>query len=164
MFEELQEEEKEIKEIRKHQIWISAVIILVLAVIGTLAYVVLKPLPNKTPLSAQSPAPSVKATPPDPAHDLQVVRAVMGKDVTGVRVIWSVQMRNKSTAYTYSDIQYEARFIRPDGTTLAVSRDTIKTSIGPGEEKKIPQFIDGIYDASAATYSFVLTGAKTTAQ
>jgi hypothetical protein len=162
MFEELQEEEKELKEMRKHQIWISAAIIFALAVIGTLVFVVQKPIPNKSPLNAQSALPAGKLAPPNPVRDLEVVRAVMGKDVTGVRVMWSVQMRNKSTAYTYSNVQYEARFVRPDGTILAVSRGTIPCNLAPGDEQKIPDFIDGIYDQSASTYNFVLVGAKAT--
>jgi hypothetical protein len=160
MFEELQEEEKELNEMRKKQIWISAVIILALAVVGLIAYRVFKPLPDKTNLSAQSSAPVVKEASPDPVRDLQVVRAVMGKDVTGVRVVWSVRLRNKSAAYTYSNVQYEARFVRPDGSVLAASRGTIPCNLKPGDEQKIPDFLDGIYDQSAATYNFVLIGAK----
>jgi hypothetical protein len=164
MFEELQEEEKEFTEQRKKRIWICAVIILALAVVGAIVYKVSKPLPNKTPLSAQSSAPAIKETTPDPIHDLEVVRAVMGKDVTGVRVMWSVQLRNKSAAFAYSNVQYEARFVRPDGTVLAVSRGTIPCNLAPGDEQKIPDFIDGIYDQSASSYNFVLLGAKATAQ
>jgi hypothetical protein len=64
--------------------------------------------------------------------------------------------------YTYSDIQYEASFITVDGKLLSVVRDTIKDSIGPGEEKTIPPFMDGVYDARASTFQFVLKGATGT--
>jgi hypothetical protein len=163
MFEELEEEEREKKESRKKRIWISAVIIAALVVIGTLVYVVSRTR-AKTPLRVQSPTSTAQAVPPDPVRDLQVARAVMGKDVTGTRVLWSVQLRNKSAVYTYSDIQYEATFFRVDGSILAVNRDTINDSIGPGEEKRIPPFMDGIFDAGASTFQFVLTGAKGTVQ
>jgi hypothetical protein len=163
MFEELEEEEKEKKESRKKRIWISAVIIAALVVIGTLVYVVSRPRAG-TGVRTPSPTPAAQAGPPDALRDLQVVRAAMGKDVTGTRVLWSVQLRNKSAVYTYSDIQYEATFHRVDGSVLAVNRDTMQGSIGPGEEKRMPEFMDGIYDAAASTFQFVLTGAKGAAQ
>jgi hypothetical protein len=163
MFEELEEEEKEKKESGKKRMEISAIIIVALVVIGTLAYVGLRP---RTGTSERMPAaaPSAQATSPDALRDLQVVRAVMGKDVTGTRVLWSVQLRNKSDVYTYSNIQYEATFHRVDGSVLAVNRDTMEGSIGPSEEKRMPEFMDGIYDAAASTYQFVLKGANATAQ
>lgn len=154
-------EDKE--ESRGKQVWIIAAVIVALVVVVTLVYVVSRPRP-KTPVRAQSPASARQTTPPDPVHDLQVVRAVMGKDVSGVRVMWSVQLRNKSAVYTYTDIQYEASLIGPTGRVLSVNRDTIKDTIGPREEKKVPPFIDGIYDAGASTFQFVLTGAKATGQ
>jgi hypothetical protein len=162
MFEELQQEEKELKEMRQKQIWISAIIVLALVVIGGAVFLLTKPFAKKAPATAETSAPAVKETAPDPARDLQVVRAVMGKDVTGVRVMWSVLLRNKSSAYTYSDVQYEARFLRPDGSVMAVSRGTIPCNLAPGDEEKIPDFMGGIYDASASTYNFVLVGAKAT--
>ena len=163
MFEELEAEEREKQASRKKRIWMSAYIIAAVVVVVALVYVILGPR-AKTAVRVQSPAPAAKKAPPDPVHDLKVVHAVMGKDVSGVRVIWSVQLRNKSAVYTYSDIQYEASFIGLDGRILGVSRDTIRDSIGPGEEKRVPQFIDGLYDAHASTYLFVLTGAKATTQ
>jgi len=163
MFEELEEEEREKKESRKKRMEISALILAGLVVIGMLVYVVSR-IRAKTPLRVQAPTPAAQAVPPDPVRDLQVARAVMGKDVSGTRVLWSVQLRNKSAVYTYSDIQYEATFFRVNGSILAVNRDTIKDSIGPGEDKKMPPFMDGIFDAAASTFQFVLTGAKSTVQ
>jgi hypothetical protein len=66
--------------------------------------------------------------------------------------------------YTYRDIQYEARFIGPDGRVMAVNRDTIKrNSIAPGEQKTIPTFLDGLYNKNASKYQFVLVGATSEA-
>jgi hypothetical protein len=162
MFEELQQEEKELKEMRRHQIWISGIIVVALVVLGGAVFLITKPFAKKAPVAAETSAPAAKEAAPDPVRDLQVVRAVMGKDVSGVRVMWSVQLRNKSSAYTYSDVEYEARFLRPDGSVLAVSRGTIPCNLAPGDEEKIPDFMGGIYDASASTYNFVLVGAKAT--
>lgn len=164
MFEELEQEDKELKEMRKKQIKICTGIVIALIVLVGAVILINKPFSKKAAVTAQTSAPAVKEPPPDAIRDLQVVRAVMGKDVTGVRVKWSVQLKNKSTAYAYSDVEYEARFIRPDGTVMAVSRGTIPCNLAPGDEQTIPEFMGGIYDASAATYNFVLLGAKAKAE
>jgi hypothetical protein len=160
MFEEL-EEEKEKKQSRKKRLWIGACIIAALVVVVALVYVISGPR-AKTPVRVQPPAPAGQTVAADALRDLQLVRAVMGKDPSGLRVLWSVQLRNKSAVYTYSDIQYEASYISVDGRLVGVNRDTIKDSIGPGEEKRIPSFMDGVYDARASTFQFVLQGAKGT--
>jgi hypothetical protein len=162
MFEELEKEERGEKEERNKLFQITAYIVGALIVVGAIVYLTSRGHSKSTP-PVQSVA-AARQTAPDPVKDLKIVRAVMGKDPTGIRVMWSVQLRNKSAVYTYSNIQYEARFLGPDGRTIAANRDTIKDSIGPGEEKKIPAFIDGIYDANASNYEFVLIGATSAAQ
>jgi hypothetical protein len=162
MFEGLEEEQRQQKEEAKKLTWITVIIIGVLVVVGAVVYITSRRQSKAPQPAQQAAAPSHAA--PDPVKDLKIVRAVMGKDPTGVRVMWSVQLQNKSDVYTYSDIQYEARFIGPDGKTRTANRDIIKDSIAPGEEKKIPEFIDGIYDANSSTYQFVLLGAKATTQ
>jgi hypothetical protein len=162
MFEELQEEERQQKAETKKLTWITVIIVSVLVVVGAVVYLTSRPK-SKAPQAAKTVAVKPHA-PPDPVNDLKIVRAIMGKDPTGVRVMWSVQLQNKSDVYTYSNIEYEARFIGPDGKTRTANRDIIKDSIGPGEEKKIPEFLDGIYDARSSTYQFVLLGATSTAQ
>jgi hypothetical protein len=162
MFEELEKEEKEEKQERKKVIQMTAYIVGILAVVLVIVYIASRPRP-KAPQPVKAPAAAHQAA-PDPVHDLQLIRAVMGKDPTGIRVMWSVHLRNKSAVYTYSDIQYEAFFLAVDGRRLGETRDTIKDSIAPGEEKTFPDFVDGMYDASASTYQFVITGAKAAAQ
>jgi hypothetical protein len=164
MFEELEKEQKEEKEERTKVIWMTAIVVGILAVVLVVVYIASRarpkaPQPVKSTAKAGQPAPA-----PDPVHDLQLVRAVMGKDPTGIRVMWSVRLRNKSAVYTYSDIQYEAYFLTRDGVRLGVNKDTIKDSIGPGEDKKFPDFVGGIYDAGASTYQFLVTGATAAAQ
>jgi hypothetical protein len=159
MFEELEEEEKQERESRKRLLRDSAVIIGALVALGVIAYLIWRPA-TRPPVSTPSPAPAAQAAPPDAARDLQVVRAVMGKDVSGLRVRWSVTIRNKSAAYTYSDFKYEADFVGPDGRTLSTTADTIRDSVEPGEEKTIPDFANGLYNANASTYHFRLVGAE----
>ena len=162
MFEELEEEERQEKEESKKIAWITVIIVSVLVVVGAIVYITSRPQ-SKASKPVQAAAATARPA-PNPVSDLKIVRAKMGKDPTGIRVMWSVQLQNKSDVYTYSDIQYEARFIGPDGKTRTANRDVIKGSIGPGEEKKIPEFLDGIYDANASTYQFVLLGATSTAR
>jgi len=162
MFEELEEEERGKKEERNKLLRMTAYLVGAILVVGAIVYIASRGH-SKTSQPVQSLA-AARQTAPNPVNDLKIVRAIMGKDPSGIRVMWSVRLRNKSAVYTYSDIRYEARFIGPGGRTMAANRDTIKTSIAPGEDKEIPPFIDGIYDASSSTYQFVLLGATSAAQ
>jgi hypothetical protein len=76
----------------------------------------------------------------------------------------ALMLRNRSTVYAYSDMQYEVSYIGADGKSLAVNRGTIKDSIEPGEEKNVPEFMNGLYAIGTARYQFVLTDAKATAR
>lgn len=160
MFEEL-EEDKELKESHKKRIWMGACIVAALVVVGAIVYV-MSGSRAKTPVRVQPPAPAGQTVAADALRDLKLIRAVMGKDPSGLRVLWSVQLRNRSAVYTYSDIQYEASYMNVQGKLLSVVRDTIKDSIGPGEQKTIPPFVDGVYDARASTFQFLIQGAKAT--
>lgn len=164
MFEEFEkEEEREEKESRMRLMRDSVLVIGALVVLGALAYVIWRPSAKPAP-TTQSTAQAVPAGPPDPTHDLEIVKAVMGKDVSGIRVMWSVKIRNKSTRYTYSNIKYEASFVGPDGRTLSAATDTIRDSVEPGGLKTIPQFVDGLYNSNASTYNFRLVGADASVQ
>jgi hypothetical protein len=162
MFEELEKEEKEQKQERTKIIWITAIVVGILVVVLGGVYITSRSQP-KAPQAVKAPVAAPK-TPPDAVRDLQLVRAVMGKDPTGLRVMWSVRLRNRSAVYTYSDIQYDAFFLAQDGRRVGENKDTIKDSIAPGDDKKFPDFVGGMYDASASTYQFVILGATATAQ
>lgn len=162
MFEQLEEEEKEKKQERKKVVQMTTYIVAALVVVIVIVYLVSGrqakgPQPVKSAAAASKPA-------PDPVHDLHLIHALMGKDPFGIRVRWSVQVRNDSKVYTYKDIQYDAYFLAQDGVRLGEEHNTIKDSIGPGEEKKFPEFSGGNYDARASTYQFVIVGATVAAQ
>lgn len=150
-------------ESRSGKVWIGASIIAALVVVVTLLYMMSRPGP-KAPARVQSPTPAPNAPPPDPVHDLQIIRASMGRDTTGTRVMCALMLRNRSTVYAYNDMQYEVSYIGADGKSLAVNRGTIKDSIEPGEEKNVPEFMNGLYAIGTARYQFVLTDAKATAR
>ena len=162
MFEELEKEERGEREETKKLLRIAAIIVGALAIVGAVVYLTTRGRFKAAPLV--HPVVAERQSNPDPIHDLRIVHALMGRDPTGIRVKWAVELQNKSAVYTYSDIQYEARFIGPDGKVRTATRDTIKDSFAPGEQKEIPEFIDGIYDRNASTYEFVLVSAKSSGQ
>jgi hypothetical protein len=162
MFEQLEEEEKGKKQERKKLVQMTAYIVAALVVVIVIVYLVSGrkaevPQPAKSPVAASKPA-------PDPVKDLHLIHALMGKDRWGARVMWLVQVRNNSKVYTYKDIQYDAYFLARDGVRLGEEHNTIKDSVGPGEEKKFPEFLGGNYDSRASTYQFVIVGATVAAQ
>jgi hypothetical protein len=153
---------EEQKESPTKQVWVIVVIIAAVVVVGVVLYTLVRPGP-KAPATAGAGGPSQAAT-ADGLHDVEVVSAVMGKDVTGARVMWSVQLRNKSAVYSYSAIQYEVRLFGPDGTSIGGSEGTINETLGPGEEKQITPFIGGLFEARASRYQFRVKGAKASGQ
>jgi len=162
MFEGLEEEERGKKEETKKLLRMTAIILGALVIVGGVIYVATKGRSKAAP--GVQPVVAARQANPNPVHDLRIVHARMGKDPTGLRVKWAVELENRSAVYTYSDIQYEATFSGVDGKVRATTRDTIKFSIAPGEEKNIPEFFDGLYDSNASTYQFILVGAKSAAQ
>jgi len=162
MFEELlKEEQREERQERKKLVQMTAYVVAALVVVGAIIY-----LASGRHARAGQPLTSAAAaalqTPPDAVRDLKLARVRMGKDSTGLRVKWSVQLTNKSNVYTYSDIRYGAYLLDPNGARIGGSEDTIKDSIGPGEEKAFPEFVGGIYNPNASTYQFVIKGATAT--
>jgi flagellar basal body-associated protein FliL len=161
MFEEFEAEERGQKEERNKLLRMTAIIVCVVAVVGGIIYIATRGHAKPSPAAAQAaPAAQKPTVPPDPVKDLYIVRAAMGKDPSGLRVVWNVQLRNRSTVYTYSDIQYDSYFLAVDGKRLGENKDTIKDTIGPGEVKTFPPIYDGTYDSHYSTYQFILLGAN----
>jgi hypothetical protein len=110
--------------------------------------------------TAAAPAAAGKA---DPVHDLKILSARMEKDRTGTTAVWLVDIDNKSTAYTYSKIQYETTYVGPDNAALLVNKGTIPFNLAPGQEQNA-QIRDVLYPAGTAWYKFRITGATPTVQ
>ena len=159
MFEELEQEEREEKESRNRLLRDSAIVIGVLVVVGAIAYMVWRPA-AVAPTRASVPAPAANVGPPDATRDLKLGRVVMGKDPSGVRVMWSVTIQNTSTAYTYSNFKYAVEFMGPDGKLMYNGADTIPGRVGPGENVTLPDFVGEMYNSNASTYHFHLEGAE----
>jgi len=164
MFEELlQEEQREEKQERKKLVQMTAYVVAALVVVAAIVYLA-SGRHARVGQPLQSAAAAAPRTPPDAVRDLTLARVRMGKDSTGLRVKWSVQLANKSNVYTYSDIRYGAYWLDGNGARIGGSEDTIRDSITPGEEKTFPEFVGGIYNINASTYQFVIKGAKATSK
>jgi len=94
----------------------------------------------------------------DPVHDLRVVSAQMAKDYTGTTAVWTVEIKNQSSTYTYSNIGYETTYARADNSTLADNHGVIPSfTLGPGESQQT-EFKDTGYPAGTALYIFKVSG------
>ena len=155
---------QESKESSSKGLWIGIAVVVVLAVAGTLFYV--KSSRNaktaKAPLTAPVARPVVVNG--DPIHDLKILDAKMGRDPSGTMALWVVVIENKSTAYTYSDIQYETTYFGANDKPLLQNKGTISVSINPGEEKDVPEFRDALYPSGTAYYRLKITNATATTQ
>lgn len=152
-------EEKE--EASRATLWIGIAVVLVLAVVGTLAYV--NRGGPKSAAPAAAPAIPAAVANADAVHDLRVVSAKMDKDYTGTTAMWSVDVKNDSQVYTYSDIAYETTYAAADNSILATNQGKMKISIGPGEDQTA-DFRDALYPDRTAWYKVKITGATASKQ
>ncbi|HKV04166.1 MAG TPA: hypothetical protein VJO53_03545 [Candidatus Acidoferrales bacterium] len=153
MFEASQQSEQSSK-----SSWLIAIlIIVVLAVVGTLAY-----RNSKSSTKTEAPAAAApKATAQsnaDAVKDLHIVNAKMDKDYTGTTAVWSVDLKNESSTFTYSQIAYETTYAGADNSILAQNHGTMALSLAPGDEEST-QFRDALYPSGTAWFKFRVTGA-----
>ena len=137
--------------------WIVLSIVIVLAIVGSLAYM------NRD-TSAKSATPMAAAAAPtqanaDPVKDLRIVSAKMDKDFTGTTAVWSVDIKNQSSILTYSDLAYETTYAGGDNSVLLQNHGKLSVNLGPGEEETT-QIRDTLYPSGTAWYKFRLTGAS----
>jgi uncharacterized protein (UPF0333 family) len=140
---------------------IGICIVVVLAVVGTLAYL------NKGATKGSEASASAATTGAVPsglkgnaAKDLHIVSATMDKDYTGNLAVWSVDLKNESQEYTYSNIGYQTNYFGRDNGVLVQNKGQISLSLGPGEEQST-QFRDVLYPNNTAWYRFTVVGADT---
>jgi len=99
----------------------------------------------------------------DPVRDLKIQRATMNKDRTGTMAVWLVTIENKSTVYSYSNIQYETTYVGGDNNAILINKGTIAATLAPGEQKN-SEINDALYPAGTAWYKVRITGATPSAQ
>jgi uncharacterized protein (UPF0333 family) len=139
---------------------IGICIVVVLAVVGTLAYLnkgSAKGSEGSASAAASSAPTGLKG---NPVKDLHIVSATMDKDYTGTTAVWSVDIKNTSSAYTYSNIGYQTNYFGSDNSVLVQNKGNISLSLAPGDEQST-QFRDVLYPGNTAWYRFTVVGADT---
>jgi|HubBroStandDraft_1064217.scaffolds.fasta_scaffold44603_1 hypothetical protein len=142
-------------------LWVGIAVVVVVIVGGIVFYMSQKGgAQSATPAAA-----TVAATPQsnaDAVKDLRVVSKKMDKDYTGTTASWSIELRNLSQTYTYSNIQYQTTYIGRDGTVLANNNGTIPSlTLDPGDSQSA-QFRDALYPSGTVLFNFKVTGATAT--
>jgi len=95
----------------------------------------------------------------DAVNDLRIVSKKLDKDSMGVTAMWSVELRNMSKVYTYSNIQYETTYIGADGSGLGDNKGTIPSvTLEPGDSQTAT-FRDTQYPNGTALYNIKILGA-----
>lgn len=142
--------------------WVGILVVIVVLVGGVVFYMTSKSgtnQPGSSTASAAAAAPASGELKPDPVHDLRIVSNKMDKDYTGTTAQWSVEVRNLSQVYTYSNIAYETTYVAADGNVLASNKSTIPSfSLGPGESQST-SFRDALFPTGTALYRLKITDA-----
>lgn len=145
--------------------WVGILVVIVVVVGGVVFYMTSRAGTNQTASSTASvaaAAPAAGQLKPDPIHDLRIVSKTMDKDYTGTTAQWSVELRNLSQVYTYSNIAYQTDYVAADGNVLASNKSTIPSfSLGPGESQST-SFRDALFPTGTALYRIKITDANAT--
>jgi hypothetical protein len=136
--------------------WIGILVVVALIVGGVLFYMGRKDsAPNATPAAAASAAPA--QTNADAVKDLRIVSRKMDKDYSGAAV-WTVELRNLSQVYSYSNIQYETTYVAADSTLLATNHGSIPSLTLDAGESQSGQFREAL-PSGTALYTLKITAA-----
>lgn len=137
---------------------IGTCIVVVLAIVGTLAYLNQKGSTKSATETVAAIGAVPAQTSADAVHDLHIVSATMDKDYTGNTAVWSVEVKNTSRVYGYNNIAYQTNYFGSDNSVLLQNQGRIPLSLGPGEEQST-QFRDALYPTNTAWYKFTVVGA-----
>jgi hypothetical protein len=139
--------------------WIGILVVVAIVIGGILLYMGRKDAaPNAAPAAASAAAPA--QTTAAAAKDLRVVSRKMDKDDSGGGM-WTIELRNLSQVYSYSNIQYETSYVGADSTMLATNHGTIPSlTLDPGESQSA-QFREAV-PTGTALYSVKITAATAT--
>ena len=152
---------EEIKEKGSKGLWIGIAVAVAVVAVGAYFFIRSRGVAIKQ-ASAASATAVVKGN-ADPVHDLKIQRATMNKDRNGTMAVWLVTIENKSSAYSYSKIQYETTYVGADNNAILINKGTIPATIGPGEQNN-SEINDALYPAGTAWYKVRITGATPAAQ
>lgn len=141
--------------------WVGILVIVAVVIAGVVFFMGKKDAaPNAAPMTAAAPATAQSNA--DAMKDLRIVSKKLDKDYTGTTAMWSVELRNMSQVYSYSNIQYETTYIGADGSGLGDNHGTIpQLTLDPGESQSA-SFRDTLYPSGTALYNIKITGATAT--
>ncbi len=151
---------EEVKQKEPKGFWIGIVVVLVVVAVG--GYFFVKSRDAARQASAAN-APAVPKGNADPVHDLKIQRATMNKDRNGTMAVWLVTIENKSSAFSYSKIEYETTYVGADNNAILINKGTLSATIPPGEQHN-SEINDALYPAGTSWYKIRITGATPAAQ
>ena len=139
--------------------WVGILVIVAVIIGGVVFFMGRKDgASNATTQSSTSAASSQNNA--DAVNDLRIVSKKLDKDNMGTTAMWSVELRNMSRVYTYSNIQYETTYIGADGSGLGDNKGTIpQVTLEPGESQTAT-FRDTLYPSGTALYNIKILGAS----
>jgi hypothetical protein len=152
---------EEIKDKGSKGLWIGIAVVVAVVAVG--GYFFVRSRGNTNAQATAASAPAAAKGNADPVHDLKIQRATMNKDRNGTMAVWLVTIENKSSAYSYSKIQYETTYVGADNNAILINKGTIPATIGPGEQNN-SEINDALYPAGTAWYKVRITGATPAAQ
>jgi len=94
--------------------WVG-ILVAVAVIIGAVVFFMSKKSAGSSAASTTDSAAAPTQSNADAVKDLRIVSKKLDKDYTGTTAMWSVEIRNTSQAYTYSNIQYETTYVGSDG-------------------------------------------------
>ena len=141
--------------------WVGILVVLVVIACGVVFFMTRKDSPaGSAPASAAAAAPAQSNA--DAMKDLRVVSKKLDKDYTGTTAMWSVELRNMSQVYTYSNIQYETTYLDANGGGLGDNKGTIPSlTLDPGDSQSA-EFRDTLYPTGTVLYNIKIIGATAT--
>ena len=140
--------------------WVGILVVLAVLIGGIVFYMDKKNNNSSTPAPAAASASAAPGqTAPDAVKDLRIVSQKLDKDSTGTAV-WTVELRNMSQVFTYSNIQYETTYLGPGGAGLGDNHGTIPSlTLDPGDSQSTT-FRDAGYPGGTALFKIKVTGAN----
>jgi hypothetical protein len=141
--------------------WVGILVVLVVIACGVVFFMTRKDAtPGAASTSAAAAAPAESNA--DAMKDLRIVSKKLDKDYTGTTAMWSVEVRNMSQVYSYSNIKYETTYLDANGGGLGDNKGLIPSlTLDPGESQSA-QFRDTLYPSGTALYNIKIIGATAT--
>ena len=141
--------------------WVGILVIVAVIIGGVVFFMGKKGGGSEATSSSAAPAATAQSN-ANAVSDLRIVSKKLDKDNMGTTAMWSVELRNMSKVYTYSNIQYQTTYIGADGTGLGGNTSTIpQVTLEPGESQTAT-FRDTLYPNGTALYNIKILGASAT--